>query len=132
MPYISRLFLGASLVYLALGTAMGILMAFRRGKWTLRLMPSHAHMNLLGWASGLLFALAYMAVPQAPGRALYSETLPYWHFGLWNAGLAGMAVMWAGARYPKSPVPPGLVVPFGALAVLSVWLFMINMAMTAF
>lgn len=132
MPYISKLFIAASLVYLAFGTAMGLLMAFRRGKWTLRLMPSHAHMNLLGWASGFLFALAYMIIPQAMGRGLYSGTLPYWHFALWNAGLIGMALMWAGSRFPKSPVPPGLVAPFGALAVISVWIFMINIAMTVF
>ena len=128
MPFISKLFFGASLAYLAFGTAMGLLMAIRRGKWTLRLMPSHAHMSLLGWASGFLFSLAYMIVP----GPLYSQSLPYYHFVLWNAGLAGMALMWALSRFPKSPVPPGLVAPFGALAIVSLWLFMINMALTVF
>src|SRR3989344_2363809 len=64
MEYIGRLFFTASLFYLAVGAAMGFAMAFLRGKWTLRLMPAHTHINLFGWTSMLIFGFAYSHLPQ--------------------------------------------------------------------
>lgn len=125
-----KLFMIAALFYLAAGTAMGFVMAFLKGKWTLRLMPAHTHVNLYGWVSQLIFGFAYSYLPTFAGRNLYSPTLPYLHFILGNIGLIGMASMFIGSRFPNSPISPKAVWPFGALVVLSAWLFIFNIAMT--
>lgn len=49
MAFISKPFIIASIAYLFFGTLMGFAMAYRSGKWVLRLLPSHAHSNLAGW-----------------------------------------------------------------------------------
>ncbi len=127
-----RLFFMASVFYLAVGTFMGLAMAFLRGKWTLRLMPAHVHINLLGWVSMLIFGFAYTFLPALAGRELYSTRLPYVHFVVANIGLPGMAAVWVGSRFPGSRIPPRLVWPFGGLVAASVWIRVFNMAMGMF
>jgi len=125
-----RFFILASLFYLALGPVMGFMMAYLRGKWVLRLMPAHVHFNLLGWISMMIFGFSYSFLPLMAGKELYSHTLPYLHFVLGNAGLIGMASVWIGSRFPNSPVSPKLVWPFGAMVVISLWLYIFNILMT--
>lgn len=132
MEVISKLFIIASLFYLTVATSMGFVMAFKSGKWVLRLMPAHAHINLLGWISMLIFGFSYYLLPIAAGRPLYSSTLPYFHFALCNIGLLGMASVWIASRFPKSPVQPKHVWPFGASVIASLWIFIFNAAMTLF
>ncbi len=132
MEGVSKFFIIASLFYLVAGTSLGFLMAFKSGKWVLRLMPAHAHINLLGWVSMLIFGFAYYLVPMAAGRPMYSHSLPYVHFALANTGLVGMAVCWVASRFPNSPVSPRFVWPFGLMVVVSLWLFMFNVVMTLF
>src|SRR3989338_599131 len=88
--------------------------------------------HFFGWISMLIFGFAYSYLPTFAGKTLYSATLPYIHFICSNIGLIGMAGMWIGSRFPNSPVSPKLVWPFGALVILSVWLFIFNIAMTLF
>ncbi len=127
-----KFFFLASFLYLGIGTTLGFLMAYLRGKWVLRLVPVHTHVNLLGWVSMLIFGFAYTYLPVFAGKKLYSESLPYLHFVLANLGLIGMGAMWFGSRFPKSPISPTWVWPFGGLVVLSSWLFIFNMLMTLF
>ena len=127
-----KLFIMASLFYLVVGPAMGLVMAYKRGKWVLRLMPSHGHINLLGWISMMIFGFSYSFLPMMAGKELYSQALPYIHFSLWNLGLVGMASVWFGSRFPKSPIKPTLVWPFGLMLYISIWLYVINIGMTIF
>ena len=127
-----KLFILASLCYLLMGPAMGLVMAYKRGKWVLRLMPSHGHFNLLGWISMMIFGFSYSFLPMMAGKELYSQSLPYVHFFLWNIGLLGMAAVWIGSRFPKSPIKPKFVWPFGLVLYVSIWLYVINIAMTMF
>lgn len=80
----------------------------------------------------LIFGLAYFPFAMASGHGLYSDRLPYLHFLLANIGLVGMAVMWAGSRFPNSPVKPSFVWPFGLLYIFSIWIFVSNLVMTLF
>jgi len=132
METVSKLFITAALFYIVAGTSLGVVMAFKSGKWVLRLLPAHAHLNLLGWTTMLIFGFAYYLIPMVAGRALFSERLPYLHFALSNAGLVGMAVVWSMSRVPGSPVSARLVWPFGLMVVASLWLFVFNVAMTLF
>lgn len=125
-----RYFILASFFYLGIGPLMGFMMAYLRGKWVLRLMPAHAHVNLLGWVSMMIFGFSYTFLPMLAGKELYSDMLPYVHLVLVNAGLVGMAVIWIGSRFPNSPISPVLVWPFGAMVVLSIWIYLFNMIMT--
>jgi len=79
-----------------------ICLAFLRGKWTLRLMPEHTHINLFGWISMLIFGFAYSYLPTFAGKTLYSTTLSYIHFICGNIGLIGMACSGLEA---DSPIP---------------------------
>jgi len=105
-------------------------MASLRGKWVLRLIPSHVHLGILGWISMMIFGFSYSFMPALAGRALFSQKLPYIHFILGNIGVIGMAVVWIAGRFPKSVVSPKLVWPFGLLVISSLWVYIFNIAMT--
>ncbi len=127
-----KLFILASILYLAAGTILGLLMASLRGKWVLRLMPSHVHIGIVGWISMMIFGFSYSFMPALIGKALFSQKLPYIHFIMINTGLIGMSVVWIASRFPKSAVSPKLVWPFGLLVVFSLWLYIFNIVMTFF
>ncbi|CAG0933941.1 hypothetical protein PLCT1_02527 [Planctomycetaceae bacterium] len=132
MTLASKLFIIASITYLFIATLMGFVMAWKSGKWVLRLMPSHAHFNLAGWVSMLIFGFAYFLLPIASGHGLYSSRLPYLHFALANIGLLGMASAWLASRFPNSRVKVSFVWPFGLLYIFSIWIFVFNLVMTLF
>ena len=81
---ISTWFLRAGAMTGAGGMALGIAMAAMGDHSQ---MPLHAHLNLLGWVSMMLFGLFYRTVPEA---AL--GVLPRIQFGLCVAGLVAMVV----------------------------------------
>lgn len=127
-----KLFILTSFFYLAAGPAMGFIMAYLRGKWVLRMVSAHTHINLLGWVSMMIFGFSYSFLPILAGKELYSPALAYIHFFLGNTGLVGMAFVWIGSRFPKSPISPNLVWPFGLMVMTSFWLYIFNMVMTLF
>lgn len=127
-----KFFILASFLYLAFGPLLGFLMAYLRGKWVLRMISAHTHFNLLGWVSMMIFGFSYTFMPLLAGKELYSSKLPYIHFALGNLGLIGMGFVWIGSRFPKSPISPKLVWPFGLLVIISLWLYIFNMIMTLF
>lgn len=85
-------FLKIAVVYLFFGALLGFGMGIS-GKFTL--MPVHAHLVLLGWASLALAGLVYHHYPTASATRLAS-----WHFWLHNLGLpafmAGLALVLTG------------------------------------
>lgn len=105
-------FIKASLAYLGLGVLLGLAMVLAPAEYALpyRLLPSHAHVNLLGWVSMMIFGVAYHVLPRFSGRPLYSPGLARTHFWLGNLGLAGMAVFFALNRWQAGrwQVPLGI------------------------
>jgi len=61
MKGIDRLFLRIAVVYVLAGMALGIFMAMSDDHSQ---MPTHAHMNLMGWASMALYAVVYRVWPE--------------------------------------------------------------------
>src|SRR5690349_21350353 len=57
---IDRMFLVLAIVCLLIGIGLGIYMGVRED---FRLIPVHAHINLVGWASLGLFSLVYRVYP---------------------------------------------------------------------
>jgi hypothetical protein len=82
MTAISTWFLRAGAMTGAGGMALGIAMAASGDHSQ---MPLHAHLNLLGFVSLLLYGLFYRSVPAAA-----HGKLPRLHFGLCVAGLIAM------------------------------------------
>ena len=85
----TRAFLRASVLWLALGTTLGALMAaFPR---LVIYRPVHLHMNLLGFVAMMIFGVGYHVIPRFAGHPLRSERLAAIHWWLANAGLATFA-----------------------------------------
>lgn len=114
--------------FLVAGPAFGMLMAFKRREWVLRLVPTHTHFNLLGWVNLSLCGLAYFAVFNVYGYRVYSPLLVDVHYWLAILGMAGMAAFWFGSRWPKSPVPVWGIWVFGAVQAFSSFIFVFNIA----
>lgn len=90
-----RGFLRSSLVWIVVGVAIGIGMAW----WPadhLAYRPAHAHANLLGFVSMFMFGVGYHVLPRFVGAPL-SERQTRWAMRqLWiqNAGLVLMIAGW--------------------------------------
>lgn len=82
MPWISNWFLRLGALAGLGGMAIGIGMAAAGDHSQ---APLHAHINLIGWVSMLLYGLVYRAMPGAANSALAP-----WQFGLAVAGLIAM------------------------------------------
>ena len=98
----TRVFLIASLIYLVLGVSIGVFLTIHPGAIS-GLMAMHAHINLLGWLSMMVFAVAYHVLPRFSGRELHSERLANTHVVLANAGLIGLIIAWPLSRLNLTP-----------------------------
>ena len=100
MRGIDGLFLRAAVIYVLAGMALGIFMALSDDHTQ---MPTHAHMNLLGWASMALYAVVYRVWPEAA-----RSPLAPWHFWIANLGtllvVSGVAGIMAGHEERFGPV----------------------------
>jgi cbb3-type cytochrome oxidase subunit 1 len=84
MKSIDQLFLRIAVIYVLAGMALGIFMAMSADHSQ---MPTHAHMNLMGWASMALYAVIYRAWPEAA-----RSPLARWHFWLANLGTLVLSI----------------------------------------
>jgi len=113
-------FIKIAVLYLALGVSMGLFMGMTE-KFTL--MPVHAHVNLLGWASLALCGLIYTLYPAAGATRLAKL-----HFWLHNLGLPPLMVSLAFLVTGHEAAGPivgitSMVVGAGVLLfVVNVWL----------
>jgi cbb3-type cytochrome oxidase subunit 1 len=100
MTGIDGLFLRTAVVYALAGMALGIFMAMSDDHSQ---MPTHAHMNLLGWASMALYAVVYRVWPETARSPLAT-----WHFWIANLGtlvaVGGVAGIMAGHEETFGPV----------------------------
>lgn len=100
MSGIDRLFLRTAVLYVLAGMSLGIFMAVSDDHTQ---MPTHAHMNLLGWASMALYAVVYRVWPEAA-----RSPLAPWHFWIANLGtlvvVIGVAGIMAGHEESFGPV----------------------------
>jgi Na+/melibiose symporter-like transporter len=81
-------FLRVAVLYAVAGMALGIAMAMSGDHSQ---MPTHAHINLLGWVSMALYAATYRLWPAAA-----RSVLAPWHFWLANAGALLVTIGLAG------------------------------------
>jgi hypothetical protein len=111
----------AAFVYLALGIGLGVWFALDRATGAL-LRPLHAELNLWGWATLLIYGMAYHMLPRFAGRALRHPHLAVAQSWLAIAGVALIAAGWLGVVNALPPARMALVAG-GALQVGAAALF---------
>ena len=85
MEWFVKAFVKASVAWLAAGVTLGVAMAAHPA-WTIY-RPAHAHLNLLGFVTMMIYGVAYHVVPRFSGHPLHSRRLAGWHWWAANAGL---------------------------------------------
>jgi len=90
MPRLSRWFIRASLVYLALGFTLGGLLLFNKGVplsvWLWQLLPAHVEFLLLGWTVQLAMGVGFWILPRF-SSSRGNEKAAWAAFVLLNAGV---------------------------------------------
>jgi cbb3-type cytochrome oxidase subunit 1 len=115
-------FAWASLIYLVIGSTMGVVMVFN----SLQLTPSHAHVLLIGFVSMMIFGVGYHLLPVFAGTDLHSPRLAEIQFWLQNIGLIGLAFTMP-YRHANSDYRFWTIV-FGAVSLLAIYIFAYNVA----
>ena len=90
MDWFIKAFIRASLLWLATGILLGLAIAVYP-QW-LVYRPAHAHMNVVGFLTMLVFGVGYQLLPRLFGHPLYSPRLAVAHLFLANVGLAGLVL----------------------------------------
>jgi heme/copper-type cytochrome/quinol oxidase subunit 1 len=119
-----RNFIRSSLVWLGVGVLLGVSMAW----WPadhLIYRPAHAHANLLGFVSMMIFGVAYHVIPRFSGAALRSRAMARLHLWLANLGLAGMVGGWSLRPWMGDPGTT-LIHAGAALSAVGTFLFIYN------
>jgi cbb3-type cytochrome oxidase subunit 1 len=120
MEWFVKAFLKSSLAWLALGVTLGLCMAAHPA-WTIY-RPAHAHMVLLGFATMMIYGVAYHVIPRFTGHALHSRRAAGAHWWLANAGLALMVAGFA-LRANAAPFATIALASGGALASAGAYTF---------
>jgi hypothetical protein len=115
-------FAWASLIYLLIGSTMGMVMVLT----SLPLTPSHAHVLLIGFVSMMIFGVGYHLLPVFAGTDLYSLRLAEIQFWLQNIGLIGLAFIMP-YRFTSNNYLLGTAV-FGSISLLAIYIFVYNVA----
>jgi cbb3-type cytochrome oxidase subunit 1 len=125
MDWFVRSFLKASLVWFALGIALGLAMAIEPTLAVYR--TAHLHINLLGFVGQMLYGVSLHVVPRFFGHPLVHRRLAVAQFWLAQPGLAllagGFALRVIGATLAGSMIVAGAIVSAGAAAcyIVNLW-----------
>jgi len=123
MDWFVRYFIKSALVYLGLGVCMGIWMGFAPDAVIYR--PAHAHLNLLGFVSMVIFGVAYHVIPRFTGHQLHSRLIAGAH---WWASNIGLVVLVFGFVFlPWRPAARSAVEVGALLSGLGAFLFIYNL-----
>lgn len=124
MDTTTRAFIYASLVYLALGVALGGAMGVDPEGW-LEYRFVHVHLLLLGFVGMMVYGVAYFILPRFNAVSLAWPRLVPLHLWTANVGLVGMCLSRDGLLLAEP-----WVAPFSALEIFSVFLFVVNLGVT--
>ena len=125
MEWFVKAFIRASLAWFALGIVLGLVMAVHPA-WVIY-RPAHAHMNVVGFLTMMVFGVGYQLLPRLFGHPLFSRRLAVAHWWFANVGLAGLVAGFAaqphiGGRAAPLTATGGLLFALGALGfVYNMW-----------
>jgi hypothetical protein len=120
-------FLRAALLWLVLGTSLGVAMAVHPAWAVYR--PAHLHMLLLGFVTMFIAGVGYHVVPRFTMAALASTRLAMAHLVVANIGLVLMVTGFCGRVHGWGLAPTALAVG-GSLSALGAWAFAANIWLT--
>jgi len=90
MDWYVKAFIRASLLWFTGGIALGLAMAVHHAWVVYR--PAHAHMNVVGFLTMMVFGVGYQLLPRLFGHKIQSRALAIAHWWLANVGLALMVL----------------------------------------
>ena len=123
-------YLRMSVFYFVAGALIGVAMLLWPDE-SIYYISVHAHLNLLGFMSMMIYGVGYHILPKFSGRHIYSTRIMHIQFWAANAGLVGMAVSWPLIMRGTAPsLSHDLLVVAGLLSVLSIVLFAVNILKT--
>lgn len=124
MEWFVKAFIRASLAWFTLGILLGLAMAAYPA-WV-RYRPAHAHMNVVGFITMMIFGVGYQLLPRLFGHKLHSKTLAISHWWFANIGLVMMVAGFFLA--PHVGVRSAAVTTVGgSLFALGAFSFVVNM-----
>jgi heme/copper-type cytochrome/quinol oxidase subunit 1 len=123
-------YLRMSILYFVAGATVGVSMLLWPGE-SEYYMAVHAHLNLLGFMSMMIYGVGYHILPKFSGRLIYSSKIMNLQFWLANAGLIGMALSWPMTmRGLNVNVSGNILILSASLVLVSVLLFAVNILKT--
>lgn len=124
MEWFVKAFIRASLVWFAAGIALGLAMAAHPAWVVYR--PAHAHMNVVGFITMMIFGVGYQLLPRLFGHRLHSFTLAVAHWWFANLGLAAMVAGFVLAPHIGTRSAP-VTATGGALFTIGAFSFVYNL-----
>ncbi|MEK6725839.1 MAG: cbb3-type cytochrome c oxidase subunit I [Deltaproteobacteria bacterium] len=114
----------ASIIYFLIGCVLGAWMFLSPGDIYF-IMPVHAHINLVGFVSMMIFGVSYHMFPRFAGRPLHSIPIARRQFTVLNVGLIGMVLLFAFAE--RDGAIYRVILPlFGTATSVSIGLYVYN------
>jgi cbb3-type cytochrome oxidase subunit 1 len=124
MDWFIKAFIRSSLIWFTLGIALGLAMA-AHPLWVVY-RPAHAHMNVVGFITMMVFGVGYQLLPRLFGGGLWSRRLAIVHLWLANVGLALMVAGFMLAPHIGDGSIP-ITAGGGAIFTLGVVCFVVNL-----
>lgn len=124
MEWFVKAFIRASLAWFSAGIALGLAMA-AYPPWVVY-RPAHAHMNVVGFITMMIFGVGYQLLPRLFGHRLHSSALAIAHWWLANLGLGLMVLGFILGPHIGSRSAP-VTVTGGALFTIGAFTFVYNM-----
>src|SRR3990172_1927280 len=128
MDKYAKAFVKASLIYLAIGTIMGVGMVIHPDIRFV-LARVHTHINLLGFMAMMIYGVGYHILPRFMGRPVYSHRLGNIQVWLFHITLLGLSTSWI-LEASQGGTWHSLAILFGMGQVISVFLFIVNLWMS--
>jgi cbb3-type cytochrome oxidase subunit 1 len=125
MSKITVWFIRFAIIYFLIAILLGLHMSVAGPVYPW--MPIHAHFNLLGWMSMMIYGVGYHILPRFSGKPLFSDGLAMAQLWLANIGLVGMAAGWWVRSGSGSNT---VLLIFSLVESLSIVFFAVNMLKT--
>lgn len=128
MDKYAKAFVKSSLIYLGIGTILGIWMIVQPDV-RFAITRVHVHILLLGFMAMMIYGVGYHILPRFMGRPVYSHRLGDVQAWLANVTLIGLSISWT-LEASQSGMWSYSVILFGVGQGVSIFLFMINLWMS--
>jgi hybrid cluster-associated redox disulfide protein len=129
MDRITRSFILASLIYLAAGAVIGMLMSMSP-QFLGRVLFSHVHLLLGGFMAMMIYGVGYFILPRFASSSIRWPSMVAVHFWMANLSLLGMVVSRPLAVTLDSPGWMGIFHLSVTVQTLSIFIFVANLGLT--